>query len=54
MLGMRNTLIHEYDRVDIEIVWDVVMLDLPSLIAQLEPLVPPPDDGDSTTDDPRV
>lgn len=54
MSGMRNKLIHEYDRVDIEVVWDVIMLNLPSLIVQLEPLVPPPDEGGDTTDGPSV
>jgi len=54
MQGMRNSLIHEYDEVVMEIVWEVVTVDLAELIAQLEPLVPPPDEDDSTTDGPSV
>lgn len=41
MIGMRNVLVHEYDDVDLSIVWDTVQKDLPSLIAIIEPLVPP-------------
>jgi uncharacterized protein with HEPN domain len=40
MIGMRNLLIHEYDDVDLSIVWDTVRIDLPALINALEPLVP--------------
>lgn len=36
---MRNRLIHDYFRVDLDIVWDTVTLDLPALIPQLERLV---------------
>jgi uncharacterized protein with HEPN domain len=41
MIGMRNVLVHEYDDVDLHVVWETVQKDLPSLIAILEPLVPP-------------
>ena len=41
MTGMRNVLIHEYDDVDLTIVWDTVQADLPPLIAALEKIVPP-------------
>ena len=41
MVGMRNLMIHEYDDVDLGIVWDTVKDDLPSLIHLIEPLVPP-------------
>jgi uncharacterized protein with HEPN domain len=41
--GMRNRLIHEYFRVSLEKVWDVVHDDIEPLIAQLEPLIPPDD-----------
>lgn len=41
IIGMRNRIIHEYDRIDLEIVWDVVHNDLPPLIAELEKIVPP-------------
>jgi uncharacterized protein with HEPN domain len=31
MAGMRDVLIHDYDQVDLELVWDVVTKDLPEL-----------------------
>lgn len=36
MIGIRNVLIHNYDNVDLEIVWDTVSKDLPDLITKLE------------------
>lgn len=36
IIGMRNRLIHEYDDLDIEIIWDTIQLALPELIAVLE------------------
>jgi uncharacterized protein with HEPN domain len=35
VVGMRNRLIHAYDEVDLDVVWDVVQNDLPPLIAAL-------------------
>ena len=40
IVGMRNRLVHAYFDVDLRLVWDTVHGDLPSLIAQLELLVP--------------
>ncbi|NJK28683.1 MAG: DUF86 domain-containing protein [Acaryochloris sp. SU_5_25] len=37
--GIRNVVIHEYFRVDLDIVWEAVHQDLPSLIQQLEHLL---------------
>jgi uncharacterized protein with HEPN domain len=37
--GMRNHLIHKYDDVDIERVWDVVKNDLPRLKKQLQEIL---------------
>lgn len=39
IVGMRNRLIHGYDEVDFDILWDVVTQDLPELISCLERLV---------------
>lgn len=36
VIGMRNRLVHGYDSVDLDVLWDTVELDLPPLIAQLE------------------
>jgi uncharacterized protein with HEPN domain len=35
MIGMRNIMIHDYDDVDIAIVWETVQNDLPTLISTL-------------------
>ncbi|PKQ28090.1 MAG: hypothetical protein CVT63_04635 [Candidatus Anoxymicrobium japonicum] len=39
--GMRNSLIHEYFRVDLEEVWFTVKNDIPRLVEEMEKLVPP-------------
>ncbi len=41
MAGMRSKLIHDYDKVDLHRVWEVVERDIPALITHIEPLVPP-------------
>jgi len=35
IVGLRNRLIHGYDEVDFDILWDIVTLDLPPLVAEL-------------------
>lgn len=40
MAGMRDKLIHEYDRVDLNLVWEVVTSELPRLVERLRPLLP--------------
>ena len=35
-IGMRNRLIHGYNSVDLEVLWDTIEVDLPPLIAELE------------------
>lgn len=39
MYSMRNFLIHQYDSVDLQVVWDTVGRDLASLISTLEAIV---------------
>ena len=34
--GMRNRIIHAYDHVDLDVLWDTVTVELPPLIAELE------------------
>ena len=41
VIGLRNRLIHGYDSVDFDILWQVVTRDLPPLIATLEETLPP-------------
>ena len=38
MAGMRSVLIHDYDQVDMDDVWNTIANDIPALIAQVEPL----------------
>ena len=44
IVGLRNRITHGYDQVDLDIVWEIAKRDLPSLIAELEKVVPPGDD----------
>jgi len=39
-------MIHDYDDVDLQIVWDTVKKDLPSLVALIEPVIPREDPSD--------
>ena len=41
IIGLRNRLVHAYFAIQLDIVWQTVQEDLPPLIAQIEPLVPP-------------
>jgi uncharacterized protein with HEPN domain len=45
MAGMRDKLIHAYDEVDLEQVWETVARDIPELLRELEPLLPQGDDS---------
>ena len=42
--GMRDILIHAYNKVDLEEVWNTIKQDIPMLIPILEKLVPPKDE----------
>ncbi len=41
IVGMRNRLIHGYDMLDWNLLWDTVCDDLPPLIADLEKIIEP-------------
>jgi uncharacterized protein with HEPN domain len=41
IISLRNRLIHGYDAVDLDILWQVLHEDIPRLIIDLERLVPP-------------
>ena len=36
IIGMRNRLVHGYDSVDLDILWDTIEVDLPPLIDELD------------------
>lgn len=40
MIAMRNLMIHDYDDVDLLVVWKTVEQSLPELIARIAPLFP--------------
>ena len=39
VIGMRNRLVHGYDSVDLNILWDTIEVDLPPLIAELRKIL---------------
>ena len=39
IIGMRNRIVHGYDAVDFDILWDVIDLHVPPLIAELGPIL---------------
>jgi uncharacterized protein with HEPN domain len=39
--GMRNWLAHEYDDVNLNIIWDVIQVEIPSLLEELQLQIPP-------------
>lgn len=41
IVGMRHRLVHDYTDLKLDILWGVVTVDLPPLIAALETVVPP-------------
>jgi uncharacterized protein with HEPN domain len=36
IIGMRNRLVHGYDAIDLDVLWDTIKVDLPQLIEELE------------------
>ncbi|MGK7954670.1 MAG: DUF86 domain-containing protein [Crocosphaera sp.] len=36
---MRDIIVHEYDQVDLDIVWDVIKHEIPQLLRQIETLI---------------
>jgi len=41
MAGLRNRIVHEYDEIDLDRVWEVISRDLPRLIPALEAIAQP-------------
>jgi uncharacterized protein with HEPN domain len=40
IVAMRNRLIHGYDQIDLNVVWDVIQNDLPPLVEELRKFLP--------------
>ncbi|MBF0290856.1 MAG: DUF86 domain-containing protein [Nitrospinae bacterium] len=45
VIALRNVLVHEYDSVSGEEIWDVVTVHLPRLADAIRPIMPPPPSG---------
>jgi len=43
---MRNRLVHDYDHIDLDVVWDVATKRMPPLLEALERIAPRPEAGD--------
>lgn len=39
--GMRNRLVHEYDDVNLDIVWNAIQFEIPQLVETLKARIPP-------------
>lgn len=39
IVGLRNRLVHGYDSMDLDVLWDIVQQDLPPLIEQLQTIL---------------
>jgi uncharacterized protein with HEPN domain len=39
IIAMRHVLVHDYYRIDLDVVWDAIRLDLPELIPKLEEII---------------
>lgn len=39
MAGMRDVIVHEYDQLDLEVIWDVVENKLSALLSLIDPLL---------------
>ena len=50
MAGMRDRLLHGYDRINIDRVWEVAIHEMPALLSKIAPLLPvePTDPPDTT------
>ncbi|KKK63832.1 hypothetical protein LCGC14_2990320 [marine sediment metagenome] len=44
IVGLRHRIVHEYFRLDLDIIWDILQKDVPELIGLVQPLVPPEDE----------
>ncbi|MBD2150573.1 DUF86 domain-containing protein [Pseudanabaena sp. FACHB-1277] len=38
--GMRDRLVHDYKNIDLDILWDIVNVEIPRLLAQIQPMIP--------------
>lgn len=48
MAGMRDKLVHDYDQVDAQRIWEVVTTSIPELLTQITPLLSVPNESTRT------
>ncbi|MDP2320547.1 MAG: DUF86 domain-containing protein [Acidobacteriota bacterium] len=46
MAGLRNRIVHDYDHISIDKVWNIVRAEVPELLRTLEQIVPAEPDGE--------
>lgn len=39
MAGMRDILAHQYDKLDFDVMWDVIRLSIPEMLGKIDPLI---------------
>ncbi|MEA5421288.1 HepT-like ribonuclease domain-containing protein [Spirulina sp. CCNP1310] len=44
--GMRDKLVHDYDKVDLDLTWEVTQSSIPRLLKFVEPFIPPQEMAD--------
>jgi uncharacterized protein with HEPN domain len=49
IISMRNVLIHQYDDVKLDVVWDVLHNEIPTLITQIAPFISDDNVGDNNS-----
>ncbi|MDR0325464.1 MAG: DUF86 domain-containing protein [Oscillospiraceae bacterium] len=37
--GLRNRIVHDYEKIDLPVIWDIVTTDLPGLLSQINALL---------------
>ncbi len=45
IVALRHRIVHDYSNLDLKIIWHIATVELPTLISQIEPLVPPEEDN---------
>jgi uncharacterized protein with HEPN domain len=47
IIVQRHVLVHEYGDIKHDLIWKVATVDIPQLIGDLEPMIPPPPESDT-------
>ena len=52
IIGLRHQLVHNYARINPDEIWNIIQIDVPHLISQLEPHVPPDEQAPPSQENP--